>query len=315
MAALIGLYGDTGMVGQEIEKILAHHDGVEIGYRQNSRRQEGDRDACDVVFLATKDLESMVFAPTLVSQGRRVIDMSGAFRLPQDRFEAGYGLDHTCPELLKEAVYGMPALYAEEIAEARIVGNPGCYPTSVILTLRPLKELVQGEATVVATSGISGARAEVEKTSNELTYNYGRRHKHVAEMEVYTGMRVNFTPVVMYSVFAGINANIRIELSNELKAMSEEEATSKLVDALTSAYEAEDLVEVVADTADHDWGTRDVVGTHKLLIKPRVDEGFAYLNALEDNLGKGAASQGVENMNLTLGFTRLRGIDAVYRTT
>lgn len=311
----VALYGDTGMVGQEIEKILNGHDGVQIGYRQNSRRQEGDLDACDVGFLATKDSGSMAFAPEVVNSGTRVIDMSGAFRLPQDLFEAGYGLTHTCPELLKEAVYGMPALYAEEIAEARIVGNPGCYPTSVILSLKPLKDLVVGEATVVATSGNSGARAEIEETPNEVTYSYGRRHKHVPEMEVYTGMRVNFTPVVLRSIFAGINANIRVELSDELKALSDHEATQRLIASLRQAYVDADLVEVVEDSGYHAWGTRDVVGTHKLLIKPRVDGGFAYINALEDNLGKGAASQGVENMNLMLGFDRLRGIDPVYRTT
>lgn len=311
----VALYGDTGMVGREIEKILTEHDGVQIGYRQNSRREEGDLSACGVAFLATKDPESMAFAPEIVNGGTRVIDMSGAFRLPQDLFEAGYGLTHTCPELLKEAVYGMPALFAEEIAEARVVGNPGCYPTSVILSLRPLRDLVVGEVTVVATSGNSGARAEVEETSNEVTYSFGRRHKHVPEMEVYSGMRVNFTPIVLMSVFAGINANIRVALSDELKDLSDDEATKRLIETLSNAYEAADLVEVVEDSGAHDWGTRDVVGTHKLLIKPRVDEGFAYISALEDNLGKGAASQGVENMNLMLGFDRLRGIDPVYRTT
>lgn len=311
----VALYGDTGMVGQEIEKVLAGHDGVEIGYRQNSRRQEGDLGSCEVAFLATKDPESMTFAPEVVNAGTRVIDMSGAFRLPQDLFESGYGLEHTCPELLKEAVYGMPALFAEEITEARVVGNPGCYPTSVILSLRPLKDLVKGEVTVVATSGNSGARAEIEDTPNEVTYNFGRRHKHVPEMEVYTGMRVNFTPIVLRSVFAGINANLRVELGDGMKALSDHEATQRLVETLREAYEAVDLVEVVEDSGYHAYGTRDVVGTHKLLIKPRVDEGFAYINALEDNLGKGAASQGVENMNLMLGFDRLRGIDGVYRTT
>ncbi len=311
----VALYGDTGMVGQEIERILTEHDVVQIGYRQNSRRKEGDLDACAVAFLATKDPESMAFAPDIVNRGPRVIDMSGAFRLPQDLFEAGYGMTHTCPELLKEAVYGMPALFAEEIAEARVVGNPGCYPTSVILSLRPLKDLIAGDATVVATSGNSGTRAEVEETPNEVTYNYGRRHKHVPEMEVYTGMRINFTPIVLKSVFAGINANIRVELSDELKGLSDHDATRRLIAALSDAYEAADLVEVVEDTGYHAWGTRDVVGTHKLVIKPRVDEGFAYINALEDNLGKGAASQSVENMNLMVGFDRLRGIDPVYRTT
>jgi N-acetyl-gamma-glutamyl-phosphate reductase len=310
----VALFGDTGMVGQEIERILEHHDQVEIGYRQNSTRQEGDLGACKIAFLATKDLESMTFAADLAKQGKRVIDMSGAFRLTRALFEAGYGMTHTAPDLLETAVYGMPALHADEIKEAGIVGSPGCYPTSVILSLKPLTDLVQGDATVVATSGISGARREVGDGDNEVTYSFGRKHKHVPEMELYSGFRVNFTPIVLHSVFVGINANIRIELSEALKKLSDEEAVVALEDKIRLAYSAEDLVEVVSDSPEKQWGTADVTGTHKLLIKVRVDEGFAYINALEDNLGKGAASQGVENMNLMLGFDRLHGIAPVYRT-
>ncbi|MDP6037234.1 MAG: hypothetical protein QGG64_01670, partial [Candidatus Latescibacteria bacterium] len=294
----VGLYGDTGMVGQEIEKVLKHHDQAEVVFRQNSRRQEGHLADCDVVFLATKDPESMQFAPEALAAGTRVIDMSGAFRLPKEVFEKGYGLIHTAPELLKEAVYGMPALFAKEIAKARLVGNPGCYPTSVILPLHPLKKWVTGEATVVATSGNSGARAEIEEESNEITYAFGKQHKHVPEMALYSGFEVNFTPIVLRSVFAGINSNIRIELSAEMKALSDEEAAERLRETIGRFYDPDDLVQVVEDSGDHSWGTRDVVGTHRLIIKLSVDDGFAYINALEDNLGKGAASQAVENMNV-----------------
>ena len=251
----------------------------------------------------------MMFAPEALAGGAKVIDMSGAFRLPKEAFEMGYGMAHTAPELLKEAVYGMPALFADEIAKARLVGNPGCYPTSVILALYPLKALVQGEATVVATSGNSGARAEVEGVSNEIAYSYGKRHKHVPEMALYSGFDVNFTPIVLRSVFAGINANIRIELSDDLKALSCKEAEARLREAIAGAYGADDLVQIVEDSDAHWWGTRDVVGTHALIIKLGVDDGFAYINALEDNLGKGAASQAIENMNLMQGLPRLYGID------
>lgn len=304
----VALFGDTGMVGQELDKALAGHDGVSIGYRQNSRRQEGDLGACEVAFLATKDPESMAFAREVTEQGKRVIDMSGAFRLPKETFEAWYGMDHTALELLEEAVYGMPALFAREVADARVVGNPGCYPTSVILPLRPLKGLVQGEATVVATSGISGARREVDSEANELTYSYGRKHRHAPEMELYSGFKVNFTPIVLNSVFRGINANIRIELSEELKAVSAEDAVECLSQAIADSYEPQDMVRTVTDSPDKLWGTRDVVETHWVMVKVRVDEGHAYINSLEDNLTKGAATQGIENMNLMLGLDRLRGI-------
>lgn len=311
----VGIYGDTGMVGQELQKVLAHHDQAEVVFKQNSKRQEGELSDCDVVFLATKDPESMQFAPEALTAGCKVIDMSGAFRLPREQFEAGYGLTHTAPELLKESVYGMPALFAEQIASARLVGNPGCYPTSVILALQPLKGLVQGEATVVATSGNSGARAEIEDSSNEVTYSFGKKHKHVPEMKLYSGFEVNFTPIVLRSVFAGINSNIRVELTDDLKALSVDEAADQLRKAIAGAYVADDLVKVVEDSSDHTWGTRDVVNSHMLVIKLGVDDGFAYINALEDNLGKGAASQGVENMNVMQGLSRLHGIDGAYRTS
>ncbi len=314
MVLSVGIFGDTGMVGQEIERVLANHDRAEIVFRQNSRRRKGALDECEVVFLATKDPESMQFAPQALDAGPRVIDMSGAFRLPRLLFEAGYGLDHVAPEFLEDAVYGMPALFADRIAGARLVGNPGCYPTGVILALNPLKEMVQGEATVVATSGNSGARRGVEHEPDEVTYSFGRRHKHVPEMEFYSGFRVNFTPIVLRSVFAGINANIRIELADSLKALPAKEAGRQLVEAISSAYTNEDLVIPVEDSEDKQWGTRDVVGTHKLAIKVGVDDGYAYICAMEDNLGKGAASQAVENMNLMFGLPRLYGIDGVYST-
>ena len=310
----VGIFGDTGMVGQEIDRTLSHHEGADVVFRQNSKRREGRLEDCDVAFLATRDPESMQFAPEVLDAGGKVIDMSGAFRLPVEAFEKWYGLDHQAADLLEDAVYGMPALFEERIAGARLVANPGCYPTSVILPLHPLRGLVQGEAVVVSTSGNSGARREVEADPNEITYSYGRRHKHVPEMEIYSGFRVSFTPIVLRSVFAGINTNIRVELADDLKSCPDEEAADRLRDAVAGAYGDDDLVEVVRDDGDTQWGTRDAVGTHKLLVKLGVDEGFAYICALEDNLGKGAASQAVENMNLMQGLPRLTGIHGAYRT-
>ncbi len=310
----VGIYGDTGMVGQELDRTLARHDKARVVFRQNSKRREGEIGTCDVVFLATRDPDSMRFAPEALGAGARVIDMSGAYRLPQEAFEAWYQLKHETPDLLSEAVYGMPALYEEEIAQARLVANPGCYPTSVILPLKPLQGLVEGTAVVVSTSGNSGARREVEEESNEITYSFGRRHKHVPEMELFSGFTVSFTPLVLRSVFAGINTNIRVALGPDLRSRSGEDAEARLRDAILSEYKPDDLVQVVEDEKDKQWGTRDAVATHKLLVKLSVDEGHAYICAMEDNLGKGAASQAVENMNLMAGLPRLHGIGETYST-
>ena len=306
----IALYGYTGMVGSEIEKLLSGRGDVRVAYRQNSKGVEGGLPGCAIAFLATKDAESMRYAREALGAGARVIDMSGAFRLGRAEFEKWYGLAHAAPELLGEAVYGLPAAYAAEIAGARLVAVPGCYPTAVILALRPLAGLLKGEAAVCATSGNSGARRETEAEPNEITYAYGSMHKHVPEMHKYTGFKISFTPVVLRSVFRGINANIRAELSDALAGTDCGEAALRLERAIAEAYAPDDLVEVVRDTKDYMYGTRDVAGTNKMLVKVNVDGGCAYINSLIDNLYKGAAGQAVECMNIMLGFPRLRGLNA-----
>jgi len=306
--AKIGIFGDTGMVGAEIDKLLSAHGGVEVVYRRNSRREEGSLADCALVFLATRDEESMRYARAAADADVKVVDMSGAFRIGLPEFEKWYGIKHGAPDLLQKAVYGMPALYADEIRGAGIVANPGCYPTAVILTLKPLRGLLRGEAIVFATSGNSGARREVEIDSNEISYSYGKLHKHVPEMNKYSGFDIDFNPIVIRSVYRGINACIRAELSDELSQADPTRAANAMESTIGAAYTEDDLVEIVRDTADHQFGTKDVNETNKLLIKVRVDGKYAYLNSLLDNLYKGAAGTAVENMNLMLGFPRLQGI-------
>ena len=277
----IGIFGDTGIVGQEIQRILSCHDKVRIIYRKNSKREEGSKDF-DLVFLATKDSNSMASASEMIDLGKKVIDMSGAFRLPKEQFEQWYGLQHSAPELLEKAVYGLPAYFKPEIAEAQLVANPGCYPTSVILALKPLEGLLQGEATVVSTSGNSGSGNSVEDQPNEVTYNYGTKHKHVPEMALYSGFDVNFTPIVLRSVFSGINTNMRVELADILKSLPGRDAAEKLRRTIGVSYEPEDNVSVVEDNCSKLWGTRDVVGTHKALIK--IGEHGGYINPAEFNI-------------------------------
>ena len=307
----IGIVGDTGMVGQEIQKILANHPGVEIIFRQNSKRTEGNVAPTNLVFLATKDEESMRYAPDLINMGKRVIDMSGAFRLRRQEFEKWYSMEHTASKLLPTTVYGLPGLgplQREKIAGAQLVANPGCYPTSVILAIQPITAGLIHEASVVSTSGMSGARKEIAVTSNERSYNYGRRHKHVPEMERYTGFKIDFTPIILESVERGINTNIRVKLWGECRDMAEGTVVEQITAHINSFYCEEDMVTAVIDTAEKCWGTRDVNGTHKAIIKVRVDEGYAYISSMIDNLWKGAASQAVENMNIMFGLPRLQGI-------
>lgn len=314
----IALFGDTGMVGKELEKIIEGHDKVYIEHRQNSKRSEGGIGRCELAFLATKDPESMDFAPKLIDAGIKVIDMSGAFRLSAEEFEKWYKMKHTCPELFKETVYGMPAFYSEEISKARLVANPGCYSTAIILALAPLSGLLEGEVSINATSGISGARKEAKMESSEITYSTGRTHKHIPEMEKYGLVKIrNFTAVVLMSVFRGINANIEARLGESLKSAPADEAKNTIQDKIRQMYNPEDLVYVVDDSSEElekKSGTKNVNNTNNCLVKINVCNGYAYISSMIDNLGKGAASQAVENMNLMLGFDRLHGIDHAYKT-
>ena len=307
----IGIIGYTGMVGSELARIFEtgaygildiSEIDVKIAYKRNSTEEIGNLKDCDVVFLATKDKASMDSAGEVLSAGARVIDMSGAFRLDKESFEKWYGLEHTESELLKEAVYGMPALFREKIKDARLVANPGCYATSVILALNPIRDLVEGEATVVSTSGNSGARKSVEEISDDWAYSYGHKHKHVPEMAKYSGVQVNFTPVVLRSVFKGINTNIRVKLCSRLAAMPEHDAVCELENAIRSSYCDKDGVFIVHDSKEVSYGTKFVNDTNNMCIKINVEDGYAYINSCLDNLGKGAASQAVQNFKIMCGI-------------
>ncbi|MBE7057291.1 MAG: hypothetical protein E7388_07640 [Ruminococcaceae bacterium] len=292
----IGIVGYTGMVGMELTSHIEKMDGVEIVYTKNSKGETGKMSDCDLIFLATKDKESMVNARLALEAGCKVIDMSGAFRLSEEEFEKWYHMDHEAKDILPDAVYGLPAINREKIKNAKLIANPGCYATSVILALRPVADLVEGEATVVSTSGNSGARKEAEDVADDIAYSYGKKHKHVPEMARYSGVPVNFTPVVLRSVFRGINTNIRVKLKDSATTREQ------LEEAVKKAYVAEDLITVVRDENGEMHGTKDVNDTNAAIIKINVDEGYAYINCCIDNLGKGAATQGIENMMLMLGM-------------
>jgi len=296
----IGIIGDTGMVGSIIIEILQSHDLVNVNYKKNSKREQGKVEDCDLIFLATKDEQSLIEAPKILGLEKKVIDLSGAFRISPKSFEEWYGIEHTSPDLCETAVYGLPAWYAQDIENAQLVANPGCYATSVILAIKPIAKYV-AQLRINSTSGNSGARKEVEEP-NEQTYAYGRQHKHVPEMEKYSEVTVhNFTSTVLRSVFRGINTNIEAQLTGEI-------SKTTLMQAISQAYVPEDLVEVVKDGPRKIWGTKDVANTHKAVIKLIIEDNTVYITSMIDNLMKGAASQAVENMNIMLGFPRLYGI-------
>lgn len=270
----------------------------------------------DLVFLSTPPETSIEAAPELVGRGLKVIDLSGAFRLKSpDAYPRWYGFDHPAEAALGEAVYGLPELNAEAIAKAQLVSNPGCYATSIILALAPLLRAgwVDVEAGIVADakSGASGAgRAPSEKLHfvevNENCRAYGLfTHRHLPEMVQALGLAerdLTFVPHLL-PVTRGILSTVYVRL----KPSAGVRAARQVARLFQDFYSRAPMVRV--------WesGLPEISSAAQT---PYADLGFALepesrrlivVSAL-DNLGKGAAGQAVENMNLMCGFPQDLGI-------
>ena len=339
----VGILGATGYAGRELIAILARHPKVRIVTLMSSGRQgaeafpiekshpvlkrpalgAGGATVCeplnlddltpselDVVFLATPHETSHDVVPILLARGLRVIDLSGAFRLKDGgSYMRWYGFEHRAADALEEAVYGSPELNTEAIRRARLVSNPGCYATSIILALAPLLRSgwVDVEAGIVcdAKSGASGAgRAPSDKLHfvevNENCRAYSVfSHRHVPEMLQALGLEepcFTFTPHLL-PITRGILSTIYLRLG--LGSRIEAEAIHSLYEAfyarapLVRIYEKRTLPEIqaVAHTNYADLGFALEAASGRLVIASALD-----------NLGKGAAGQAVENMNLMCGF-------------
>ena len=266
----------------------------------------------DVVFLATPNETSAEVAPKILESGARVIDISGAFRLRDAAdYPKWYGFEHPAPALLAEAVYGLAEWCGEELVGARLVANPGCYPTSVLLALKPvLSLLAPGEAVVCdSKSGVSGAgkRSDVAYSFGELDGNFKAYgvgvHRHEPEMRQELGLSSEapfvFVPHLL-PVVRGILTTLHVSFRAGVGAAD--------VAAAFARYEGLPFVSV--RPAGELPELRDVVGT------PRAEIGFALLPggrrgvlvSVLDNLLKGAASQAVQNMNRVFGYPETEGL-------
>jgi N-acetyl-gamma-glutamyl-phosphate reductase len=272
------------------------------------------RSESEVVFLATPHEASHQLVPRLLENGLRVVDLSGAFRLKNSKaYTRWYGFDHHATEALAEAVYGIPEFAAPAIARARLVSNPGCYATSVILALAPLLKAgwVNVTAGIIADakSGVTGAgRTPSEKLHfpevNENLRAYGLfRHRHVPEMLEALDLAEEdfiFTPHLL-PITRGILSTIYLRLSPRREASEVEALFRKFYAAapLVRIYPAGSLPEIqgVGHTPYADLGFALDAPTGRLIL----------VSAL-DNLGKGAAGQAVQNMNVMFGFPQETGL-------
>ncbi len=330
-----GIVGYRGYSGGELVRILERHPRVEpvlLEHRDDAgggpkirHGKSPARLACTaeavraeglaVVFLATPAEVSMDLAPAMLEAGARVVDLSGAFRLrTPENYAAWYREQHTQPGLLAEAVYGLPEFCRERIPGARLVANPGCYPTAANLAIRPLIEagVVDRARGIVcdAKSGVSGAgRKPSLKTSFcEVTGNFSAysilNHRHVPEVLQTSGLEeseFSFTAQLL-PLDRGILETIYF------RAASSAASAADLLAVYEKRYAGEPFLRLYEP--GHMPDLRGVARTNYCDIGVTLDPvtGRAVVVSAIDNLVKGAAGQAVQNMNLMLGFPETEGL-------
>lgn len=335
----VGIVGGTGYTGVELLRLLVAHPEVEL--RAITSRSEAGRPVselfeslrghidlafsepdpdtlagCDLVFFATPNGTAMRSVPALLEAGVRVIDLAADFRLRDPAvWERWYGMPHACPELLEEAVYGLPERHRERIRSARLVANPGCYPTASALGLLPLVEagLVDAGSLVAdCKSGVSGAGrgANAAMLMGEVGESFKAYavpgHRHLPEIRQTLGevaggeVGLTFVPHLV-PMIRGIHATLYARLSGEadLQALFE------------ARYRDEPFVDVMPAGAHPE--TRSVRGANQCRIavhRPGEGDTVVVLSVI-DNLVKGAAGQAVQNMNLMFGLDETTGLRQV----
>ena len=341
----VGIVGGTGYTGVELLRLLLRHPDVQVTLL-TSRTEAGRRvdnmfpslrghtdlcysdlnveqlKECDVVFFATPHGVAMKHAEALVAANTKVIDLAADFRLQDlEQFEKWYGLEHACPEILKESVYGLSELNRDKIKQANVIGNPGCYPTTVQLGLAPVLKaegLVKPESIIIdAKSGISGAGRKAslgmiysENADNFKAYGVAghRHHPEIVEaLENISGQKGVFEHIVfvphLVPMIRGMLSTIYVDLTEAGQAAD-----------LQSLYEAFYANEAFVDVmpAGSSPETRSVRGANQLriaLYRPQPQK--LIILVAQDNLVKGAAGQAVQNMNLMFGFNESAGLEGI----
>ena len=316
MKTRVAIAGATGYAGAELVTLLGRHQHAEIAgaYSSESFSLEALFAARpDVVFLATPNETSAHLAPAILDAGLKVIDLSGAFRLGEPSlYPSWYGFEHPRPALLAEAVYGLPELCNGELRKARLIANPGCYPTSVLLALRPLTYIIDRTQAVIvdSKSGVSGAgkKSDVAYSFTELFGNfkaYGVGH-HRHEPEIRQGLHLGerttlvFVPHLLPAV-RGIYSTMHVGFTEpvsatELSALYEEVYGDKPFVRVLPAGRLPELKSVV-NTPYAEIGFTLLQGGRRAVIVSVID-----------NLLKGAASQAVQNFNRMCGFDEAEGL-------
>src|SRR5579872_523587 len=330
----IGIVGFRGYSGAELIRILDRHPSVQpvlMEHRHDTEHRpeplnakQRERVLCTgeavhdallaLVFLATPPEVSMELAPQMLAAGARVIDLSGAFRLREaPSYKHWYREDHTAPALLQEAVYGLPEHCRARLHGARLIANPGCYPTAANLAIKPLVDagVVEREAGIVcdAKSGVSGAgRKPTLKTSFcEVTENFSAysilNHRHVPEVLMVSGLEerdFSFTAQLL-PIHRGILETIYFRAKGIADAGS-------LLEIYSRRYAGEQFVRLYKPGEAPDLAAVQRTNFCDIGLTYDAATGRAVVISAIDNLVKGAAGQAVQNMNLMLGLPEAEGL-------
>jgi N-acetyl-gamma-glutamyl-phosphate reductase len=340
----VAIIGASGYGGTELLRLIARHPELEVttlaaassagselrglapnipagsgGERVFAQVDIDEISAADIVVLGTPDEVSLDLAPSLLAAGARVVDLSGAFRLAGVDFTTWYGRPHTAPRLANDghepAVYGLTEHARELVRDARLVANPGCYPTATLLPLIPLMDLIEAEGIIVnAVSGTSGAgRSSRDDLQASVVHAdvvaYGApSHRHTVEIETHlrpggAGAPIVFTPHLV-PMSRGILATISASLRPGV-------AQGAIDDALHAAYAGEAFVHVLPPGSfPH---TKSVHGANSCQLSAVVDPrtGRVLVTSVIDNLVKGAAGQALQNVNVMLGLEETLGLDVI----
>ena len=338
----IGIIGAAGLSGLELLHLLSRHSEATVNLVTSTKYQgknvsevfpelyqysltfnanETDVNGCDVVFLAVPNQASLELVPKLLDQGIRVIDLSGAYRLADTEvFTKFYKLTHTYPDLLKEAVFGLPEFFRQQISAARLVANPGCYSTCALLGILPLAELL-GELDqpplIDAKSGVSGAGGRVEDDSmNYVSVNENFKaykvfsHQHQPEIQQYLSElsayrseingEVIFTPHLL-PVNRGILSTIYLHFREPVDG-------DKVIRRFSEFADKQKFVEFMGKA--HFPDIKITSHTNRCMIGIECDQSrqnWVIVSSL-DNLIKGAAGQAIQNMNIMFGLEESHGL-------
>jgi N-acetyl-gamma-glutamyl-phosphate reductase len=338
----VGIVGATGYTGVELLRLLLNHPEVEVtaltsqkyaglpidqvfpSLKKNPHlkceelRVDEISKKTDLVFTAVPHKTAMETVPLFYRQGKRVVDLSADFRFKDAGVYERWYQKHTAADLLSQSVYGLPELHREKIRNAKIVGNPGCYPTGALIGLIPLikKGMVSLEGIVIdSKSGVTGAGRDVVLESLFCEINEGVKaykifeHRHLPEIEqelsemVRKNVAVTFVPHLI-PMDRGILTTVYLALTKKSK-------TEEVLNVFQEYYQKEPFIRICQQ--DKLPNTKDVRGSNYCDIGVKVSESDnrAVVVTTIDNLVKGASGEAVQNMNIMLGFPETMGLDAM----